>query len=217
MPLFSGKGEEENFSLESFLEKNKLSVSLGMVGFFLLGLGVLSALVLSAKKEQSSIEIIPAEEEDLAVIYVHVAGAVEKPGLYQLDSGARVNDALALAGGLAAAADRDRFSQSVNSAQKLTDGVKFYIPFEGEAVGQKGEVAGEKTSFFSQGQAGRININTASVSQLDSLPGIGPAYAQRIVDYRESHGPFSKVEDLTQISGIGDQTLEKIKNQVTVF
>lgn len=208
-------------SLAKELEKNKTSIALALLGFFLLGIGVLSALVLSSKRESSSIEILPAEESQTSEIFVHVSGAVEKPGLYQLSAGARVNDALVVAGGLSAEADRQWFEKTVNLAQKLSDGVKLYIPFKGEVSSasfsqETGMVAGEQT-LFSQDTQGKVNINRASVSQLDSLSGIGPAYAQRIIDYRNNNGPFNSIEDIMKVRGIGQKTFEKIKDQITVF
>ena len=216
MPKVSGK-----FDFEKFLEKNKLSVILGGLGVFLLGIGILSTVVLSSKKESSSIEILPVEEEQASEIFIHISGAVEKPGLYKLSSSARVNDALISAGGLSSDADREWFNKTVNLAQKLSDGVKLYIPFKNESlqesrvsqVPQEGVVAGDQTSIFTQQVNDKININTASVSELDSLSGIGAAYAQKIIDNR----PFAKIEDITNVSGIGDKTFEKIKDQITAF
>ena len=210
------------FDFEKFLQKNKLSVILGGLGVFLLGIGILSTVVLSSKKESSSIEILPLEDEKQdSEIFIHVSGAVQKPGLYKLSSNTRINDALTAAGGLASEANREWFNKSVNLAQKLSDGVKLYIPFQGEISRSRpgleqqssGVVAGEQTSIFSQETQGKININAASVSQLGSLPGIGPSYAQRIIDSR----PFSKIEDIMNVPGIGEKTFEKIKDQISVF
>ena len=218
--MTEGVDKKGKFDFEKFFEKNKLQVIVGGLGVLLLGIGVLSAVVLSLKQESSSIEILPAEEEQVSEIFIHIAGAVQKPGLYKLSPDARVNDALAAAGGLAGDADREWFNKSVNLAQQLSDGVKLYIPFRNEVdkVGKveevdKGIVAGEQTSIFSQETQGKININTASISQLDSLSGIGPAYAQRIIDSR----PFSKIEDIMNVTGIGEKTFEKIKDQISVF
>lgn len=215
-----GVDEKGKFDFEKFFEKNKLQVVIGGLGVFLLGMGVLSALVLSTKQESSSIEILPAEEEQVSEIFIHIAGAVQKPGLYKLSSDSRVNDALSVAGGLASDADREWFNKSVNLAQQLSDGVKLYIPFRNEVdkVGKVEEVdkeivAGAQTSIFTQETQGKININTASISQLDSLSGIGPAYAQRIIDSR----PFSKIEDIMNVTGIGEKTFDKIKDQIAVF
>jgi len=210
------------FDFEDWLQKHKLQAIIGGLGIFFLGVGALSAVVLSSKQESSSIEILPAEEEQISEIFIHVSGAVQKPGLYQLSSDSRVNDALAAAGGLASDADREWFNKSVNLAQQLSDGVKLYIPYKsenlnpptgGQSSKQEGVVAGEQVSIFDQQTKAKININTASISQLDSLPGIGPAYAQRIIDAR----PFSKIEDIMNVTGIGEKTFKKIKNKISVF
>lgn len=210
--------------LGAIWEKNKLSVILAGLGVLLLGIGVLSVVVLSSKTGSSEIEILSAEEQaKTGEIMVHVTGAVEQPGLYKLETDARVNDALVAAGGLAGDADREWFGKYVNLAQKLSDGVKMYVPFRNEVdkVGkveevEKGIVAGEQSIFFQETQ-GKININTASLEELDSLPGIGPTYAQRIIDYRKANGPFSSIEEVTKVKGIGQSTFEKIRDKITIF
>ncbi|HUV46873.1 MAG TPA: helix-hairpin-helix domain-containing protein [Candidatus Bathyarchaeia archaeon] len=212
-----GKEDKSKFALENFIAKNKLSLILGFIGVSFLIIGTLSTLILTSKKQSSNIEIIPSEEEQISEIYVHISGAVQRPGLYKLSSGARVNDVLVAAGGLASDANRQWFEKTVNLAQKLTDGVKLFIPFEGSDPVQGQTITQEQTSIFSQDSQGKVNINTASLNELDSLPGLGPVYAQRIIDYRNTHGFFSKVEDLINIPGIGEKTLEKFKDQITAF
>lgn len=203
------------FDFEKFFEKNKLQVIIGGLGIFLLGLGILSTVVLSSKKESSSIEILPSQEEENkpTKIFIHVAGAVQKPGLYQLPSNARINDALISAGGLSSQADRDWFDKNINLAQKLSDGVKLYLPLKGEV--KNGQVAGSQTSL--KGNSAKINLNNASKLELESLSGIGPGFAQKIIDYRQKNGPFAKIEDLTKVSGIGDKLFQKIKDNISVF
>jgi competence protein ComEA len=202
---------------EDLWEKNKLQVVLGGFGIFLLLAGVFLGAFLFLKEQgekSSGIEIIPVEGEvEVSEIFIHVAGAVEKPGLYKLSSDARVNDALVASGGLSAEADREWFEKSVNLAQKLSDGAKLYIPFKNEISEESGAVAGEQESIFSQEVQGKININSASVSELDSLPGIGPAYGQKIIDSR----PFNKIEEIMNVPGIGEATFEKIKDKISVF
>jgi len=217
--MVEGISLRDKFDLQGLWKKNRVQLILAGVGVFFLGIGVLSALALSSKNNSSDIEILPSEkEEEISEIFIHVAGAVEKPGLYQLSSDARVNDALISAGGLASDADREWFNKSINLAQKLSDGIKLYIPFKGEA---------EEASFSDSDSGvdmvlgseiqGKININTASVSDLDFLPGIGPAYAQRIIDYRKENGAFGSIEEIMNVAGIGEGTLEKIKEKISVF
>jgi len=227
----NGKG---GFDFGTFFQNNKLSVGLGLMGVFLLGVGILATVFLSSKKDSTSIEIISASANPSATnIFIHVSRAVEKPGLYQLNPDARVNDALIAAGGLSVQADRDWFNKTVNLAQKLSDGIKIYIPFananvpaqgwsasgrktENSNLNMNGTVAGEQTSIFVQETQGKININTALLSQLETLSGIGPAFSQRIIDYRNTNGPFAKIEDIMKVSGIGEKTFAKFKDKITI-
>lgn len=136
---------------------------------------------------------------------VHVAGAVAKPGLYRLAEGARVADALTMAGGATA----DGILDDVNLASRLKDGQKILVP---SSVGGQVEPG---TARQENGPA-LLNINTADESELDELPGIGPSLAKRIVEYRRKNGPFSAVEELDDIEGIGPRKLEDLKGQVTI-
>ncbi len=142
---------------------------------------------------------VNTESEDLSgFIYVDVDGAVNNPGVFRLESGSRVSDAIEMAGGL----KEDAHTKSLNKARKLTDGEKIYILTRDEA------------SDASEGNV-LININTASANELDSLPGIGPVYAQRIVEYRNK-SLFYSVEEIKNIEGIGEKTFEKIRDYITV-
>lgn len=136
-------------------------------------------------------------------LYVHVLGAVARPGLYRLGSGSRAIDAIAAAGGLTDAADQG----SVNLARPLTDGEQLVIGLQGAAPPPTGAAAN---------QGGKVNLNTADASALETLPGIGPAMAQRILDWRAANGRFSSVEDLLGITGIGAKTFADLKDLVTV-
>lgn len=141
-------------------------------------------------------------------LYVHVFGAARAPGLYRLSDGARVVDAVAAAGGFTDDAEHG----AVNLARLLSDGEQLYLPVVGEAApagsgaGAAGAVAGD----------GRVNLNTASAADLDGLPRIGPAMAQRIVAWRDANGRFTSVEDLLAVPGIGEKTLENLRALVTV-
>lgn len=138
-----------------------------------------------------------------AGVVVHVTGAVRNPGVYRLEEGSRVDDALRAAGGLSDGAAE----WSINRAAPLTDGAQVYVPQQDEA-GQLPAAA--------DASPGRINLNTAGVEELDELPGIGPALAQRIVDYREAHGPFGSLEELLEVSGIGQSKLDGLKEAATL-
>ncbi|AYF99373.1 competence protein ComEA [Protaetiibacter intestinalis] len=131
-------------------------------------------------------------------IFVHVLGQVARPGLYELREGDRVVDAIAAAGGLTEAAD----PAGVNLARTLNDGEQLAVPAVGEAPAASAPgVAAD----------GRVDLNTADVAALDTLPRIGPAMAQRIIDWREANGPFSSVDDLLAVSGIGAKTVEALR------
>ena len=149
-------------------------------------------------------------------LLVDVEGAVIVPGVHSLPPNSLIDDALAAAGGLMPEADLDRVAREVNRSDKLKAHQKLYIPFVGErtvanTLGTAGAAGG------SDGSSGElVNLNTATAEQLDTLPGVGPSTAKKIIDYREEHGGFNSVEDLNEVSGIGDVTFEKLKDLVTV-
>jgi competence protein ComEA len=142
-------------------------------------------------------------------IIVHVAGWVRRPGVYELRQGDRVIDALRMAGGGKGGADLT----AVNLAAVLTDGQQILVFKKGAAGGAGG---GPVAVAGSGGPAPLVNLNTATLDQLDSLPGIGPTLAQRILDHRTEHGPYRSVDDLLDVSGIGDKRLEDLRSKVTV-
>ncbi len=141
-------------------------------------------------------------------IVVHITGAVPRPGVYALPQGARVQDGISAAGGFLAEADKS----NINLAELLEDGEKLDIPFiEGGSpvlATPLPQVIATTTEL--------ININTASAAELDTLPGIGPTTAQKIIDYRTQNGPFVNPEDIINVSGIGPGTYERLKDLITV-
>jgi competence protein ComEA len=137
----------------------------------------------------------PAAASELVV---HVAGAVRRPGLYRLAEGKRVADAVARAGGATAPAD----TAAINLAAPLADGMQVLVP--SRVAGAAGKAA-----------AGRVSLSSASVSDLDALPGIGPVTAQKIVDYRAAHGGFRSVDDLDAIPGIGPARIDQLRDLVS--
>nr|WP_315201852.1 ComEA family DNA-binding protein [Actinomyces oris] len=153
-------------------------------------------------------------------VVVHVTGAVSSPGVVTLPPGSRVTDAINAVGGASADAD----TEQLNLARVLTDGEQIRVPRIGEVLPnpapQPGGAAtpsvGTAPGKTNGDASGTININTASASELEKLPGIGPALAQRIVEYRDSHGPFASVDALTDVPGIGKAKLEGLREQATV-
>ncbi len=161
-----------------------------------------------ASGESEPVEVVPSLAADELVVqnaklYVHVVGEVAAPGIYQLESGARVMDAIFAAGGLSDRAD----DASVNLARELSDGEQIVI-FKIGAAPSAPTGAGASS--------GLISLNGASQSELEQLPGVGPALAQRIIDWRLANGGFKKKEDLLNISGIGDKLFSGFKDQVTL-
>jgi len=141
-------------------------------------------------------------------VIVHISGAVPRPGVYALPRGARVQDAISAAGGFLAEAEKT----GINLARLLEDGEQLDIPFmEGFSLVIPTPVERVITT-----DSDLININTASSFELESLPGIGPTTAQKIIAYRDQNGPFLAIEDIINVSGIGPGTYERIKDLITV-
>lgn len=148
-------------------------------------------------------------EGTAAAIYVHLLGAVARPGLYELRDGARAVDAVAAAGGFTADADRTQ----LNLARFVSDGEQIVVPVVGAApVAAPG--APGTTGPGSVG--GKVNINTADATALETLPRVGPAMAARIIDWRETNGRFASVDDLRAVTGIGEKTFAALRDLVTV-
>ncbi len=154
-----------------------------------------------------------AAQDTASQIAVDVEGAVVSPGVYTLAAGSRVGDAIEAAGGFAEGAA----AAQVNRAQKLEDGIQVYVAREGEAAatGAAGSSAGSASS-AGAGQQAKVNINTATSEQLQTLQGVGEGIASRIIDYREKNGFFKKIEDLKNVSGIGDARFAAIEESITV-
>lgn len=151
-------------------------------------------------------------------IWVQVAGAVTLPGVYLLQAGSRVFEAVAAAGGFASEADQ----QAVALAATVSDGCRVYVPRVGESVpggvvGPAESSAGVTGGVSGGGVAGGpVSLNSASAAELDSLPGIGPSLAQQIIAYREAQGPFSSIEQLTEVPGIGPAKMEQLRPLVVL-
>jgi len=174
-------------------------ISLGVVGLVLMGWSVWQG----GKKEEVKVEYIQTGEEEKVWLWVDVGGAVERPGVYQLERGSRIKDGLIIAGGLADEADRDYVSRIINLASEVEDGEKIYIPFRGYE--EKGEVMGVMTEM--------VNLNTASKSKLDTLWGVGEKRAEDIINNR----PYKSVEELVEKKVLTESIVERNKELLTVY
>ena len=156
----------------------------------------------------------PRPTPTVASFIVDVRGAVAKPGVYTLAAGSRVQDALAQAGNLLPNAE----TRSLNLARKVNDGEQIYVPAVGEATSTPPLVFGKsnQSNAATKTPIGIININTATLEELDVLPGIGPSIAQRIIDFRDQNGAFEQIEDVKKVRGIGDALFGDIKDMITV-
>jgi len=174
----------------------------------------LAALPSSAPAAAASPAASPSTTAAAAVVVAYVCGAVRRPGVYTFAQGARITDLIEKAGGATGAAEL----QTVNLAALLTDGQQVVVPERG-APGVA--VAASDPAATSAGSgvvaAGApVNLNTATMAELDTLPGVGPSTAQKILDYRTAQGGFKSVEDLNNVSGIGDVTFAELKDLVTI-
>ena len=176
-----------------------LIAALFLGGRFLVGSG--TATVERAPPAGGEIEAVAP-----ARLVVHVVGAVRRPGLYRLAHGARIADAVRRAGGATRRADLSL----VNLAAQISDGTQVVVPRRAvvEAAAPGGVEGGPAPT------AGPVHLNTATLEQLDALPGVGPVTAQKILDYRQQHGAFSSIEDLDAIPGIGSARLEQLRDLV---
>lgn len=166
-------------------------------------------------EESSGEQKPPGSSSSEEVLFIHVCGSVQQPGVYELASGARAIDAVKRAGGFR----EDAAESALNLARELKDGEKLYIPNEEEALlMRESEVfcPEETGSEDSSKEEERVNLNTASKEELMRLPGIGEAKADAIISYRESGGGFENIEEIMQISGIKSAAFEKIKDRIEV-
>jgi len=198
--------------------RNALYVLLGVMAGF-----VLAGVLIFVARAPAGQPIVLQPAPTKAPLAVHVIGAVPRPGLYEFSEGARNQDAIDAAGGLLSSANVD----AINLAALLSDGQQLNIPYlEGqtpaeesaslELPGSSGnnEISTPESSLSTDGEL--ININTATLEELDSLPGVGPTIAQRIIDYRNENGPFSTIEEIMDVSGVGPATFDEIENMITV-
>lgn len=208
---------------ESPLPENEIlsfwkNLNLPQKGFVIIGLALLAVggtlFLKSVFTDDSTVEIVQssplalsAATENSQKIFVDVSGAVVAPGVYQLSAGDRLQNALVAAGGLAANADRVWVSQNLNLAAKISDGQKIYVPIASE------KAASSSNPSNPSNPSALINLNTASSSQLDTLPGIGPATAAKIISNR----PYTDTQELITKKVVSQKVFDQIKDKVSVY
>lgn len=161
----------------------------------------------------SPAEVLTKESTLSAVLGItfDIEGAVVQPGVYQLPLGSRIEDAIGVSGGLSREADMDRIAASINRAAKITDGAKIYIPKIGDSQNSTVFISTANTDKAAL-TSGLININTATTTQLESLPGVGPVTAKKIIDNR----PYQTIEELVAKKALGQSLFDKLKDQMTL-
>lgn len=191
----------------SLLKNPKTVLILALSGSLLIGLGILFPKLKSLSSRPEPLVIASKDSSQESKIKVDVSGEVLNPNVYSLPRDSRISDAIQAAGGVTAKADRDWLAKNVNLAQNLTDGMKVYIPnvyrLEKGSTNVLGVINKE----------GLVNINEASLSELDTLPGIGPVTAQKIIDNR----PYQSLDDLKNKKVVSQSVFEKIKDKITLY
>lgn len=211
--------KKKYLSLVNLLTSSSNLVILFLLGLILIGFGVL-AYKIDLFSSGDVVEVLTPTTEPQNTnqeIVVEISGAVEKAGVYKLPNGSRIDDLLISAGGLSIDADRDWVTKNINRAAKIIDGQKIYIYSQSEVISanQSGGIKLDQPvlGVNNQNQINLVNINTASQSELEKLVGIGPVYAQKMIEGRN----YSNLEELVTRKIIPQKTYEKIKNDISVY
>jgi competence protein ComEA len=209
--MASMSASDETRSAQTLVNKYKTSIVIALLGFVILGVGILIPKLNLFESEPKFISAEESAVQSVSTIKVDVSGAIKAPMVYELEGGSRVSDAIESAGGLTKKADKSWVAQNINLAQIIADGTKIYIPSVGE-IKQSSTLSGSSLGLDTESVSGSVNINTATSSELDTLPQIGPVTAQKIIDGR----PYSSVEDLSNKKVLGPKTYEGVKDLVRV-
>ena len=184
-----------------------------VAGYFALGSVFQPGIVVESGDQAGTSQDDAEEGQDAesaeTFLYVHVTGAVTKPGLYEMPQGSRVKDAVDAAGGFS----KDAQQESVNLARLLSDGEQVVVASKSAAAPSSSSAS---LSPSTSARGGKVNINSANAEQLMGIDGIGEATAAKIIAYREENGPFKSIEDIKDVSGIGDKKFESMKDSITV-
>jgi competence protein ComEA len=195
----------------------------GRYVFFGIGIGliILGLLISFWESNQppsaNDVEFLTTKEASPSAanskITIYLAGAVNKPGVYELPASSRLYQAVDQAGGISDKADSDWIEKNYNLARELSDGEKIYFPVQGE---QKPDQPIKQTNNSVLGQSNLINLNLASQSELETLSGVGPATAEIIITYRQENNGFKSIEEIQAVPGIGEKTFEKLKDKISI-
>jgi competence protein ComEA len=188
-------------------------ILLVLIGFLVVGILINKPKNHKLEEQDIFVDSIPSEtlqKTDSKKVTVYIQGEIKNPGVYSLNSGSILNDLVKAAGGFTDNAAPD---YKLNLAKKLKD--EDYIFVEGKSVNLPNGGNSEAIP-TNKKESKKVNINTATAEELDSLPGIGPTTAQKIIDYREKNGQYTSIEDLKKIGGIGDKTLDKFRDNIDI-
>ena len=181
-------------------DQRRAIISIGLIAILIASFFALASRGQSVEASEPLQKVVVQSDNALLV---HVVGKVLRPGVYPMVSGARVNDAIAAAGGALKGVDLSE----INLARKVVDGEQIYVGIESFTKNSSGST---------RVGSGKININRANASQFESLPKIGPVIAKRIMDYRKLNGQFAALEDIQKVTGIGAKTFARIKDRITL-
>lgn len=215
--MFLENGQSIFFEKASaFIDKHKKNIAILLFGMAILGAGTFFMRNSSSPKIEVLEETTEPQSKTQEIV-AEISGAVEKPGVYKLPFGSRVEDMLVLAGGVSLSADREWISRNLNRAAKISDGQKVFIPKRNEQTNSAsaksdGGIKTDQGSFASQ-NSNLVNINTAGQKELESLYGIGPVYAQNIIEHR----PYSNIEELLSKGVLKKNVYEKIKDKISTY
>ncbi|MDD5731815.1 MAG: ComEA family DNA-binding protein [Patescibacteria group bacterium] len=222
--------------VDEYFEKYRLYMALFLSIFIILAGTILMIQGANASKNANTITsadiVTPlatkvSQDKETKEIIFDIEGAVVTPGVYKLAVGSVLIDAVNAAGGFSTDADRDRIAREINQASQVGDGSKIYIFKNGDkdvkivSMGANQNYSnvsssGSSSDSAQQASGAKINLNKATLAELDTLSGIGPALAQRIIDWRDANGGFEVVEDIKKVKGIGDSVYDGLKDKISI-
>lgn len=202
-----------NNKVQKFFDINRKLIIFFLLGLILIGFGVLlyKTDIFSSGDKVEVLNNVTEPRDSKSEIVVEIAGAVIKPGVYKLPFGSRIDDLLIISGGLSQDANRNWVEKNINRAAKLIDGQKLYIYHSDEISAKDSGGIKLDQGVLGVNNGGLVNINTSDQKELESLVGIGPVYAQNIIEHR----PYSNLEELVSKGAISQKVFDKIKNDIT--